>query len=248
MSAPLFLLDSGALAHAVVGDELVLGGAEGRHAADVSRLKVSEPVSLADGSGAVAHCAVSGTAKGELRAVIEDLAWEPAPAPSFTLVQALAKGDRDLLAIEIGTELGVDAVIPWQADRSIVRWRGDRAEKGLKKWHQTLVAATKQARRSRIPELAQLADRKAVLARIESADVALVLHESAVEPLSQVDITSVTGEVVLVVGPEGGISDIELAAFVAAGAQSVRLGSTVLRTSTAGSAAIAVLSAQTRWR
>lgn len=248
MSAPLFLLDSGGLAEASVGVELVLRGSEGRHAADVSRLKTGEAVSLADGSGAIAHCAVSGTGKGELRAVIEELVHEPAPNPGFTLVQALAKGDRDLLAIEIGTELGVDAVVPWQADRSIVRWRGDRAAKGLKKWRQTLIAATKQARRSRIPELAPLADRKAVLDRISAADVALVLHESAVEPLAEIDVPAEAGEVVLIVGPEGGISEAELADFVAAGARSVRLGSTVLRTSTAGSAAIAVLSAQTRWR
>ncbi|WP_311198127.1 RsmE family RNA methyltransferase [Ornithinimicrobium sp. INDO-MA30-4] len=150
--------------------------------------------------------------------------------------------------MEIGTELGVDAVVPWQADRSIVRWRGDRAAKGLKKWRQTLIAATKQARRSRIPELAPLADRKIVLDRIAAADVALVLHESAVEPLAEIDVPAEAGEVVLIVGPEGGISEAELADFVAAGARSVRLGSTVLRTSTAGSAAIAVLSAQTRWR
>lgn len=247
MSAPLFLLPAGALATAAPGSALHLDGPEGRHAADVTRLRVGEPVLLADGSGRLARCEVTRVDRGSLDAVTVSLAEEPVPDPRFTLVQALAKGDRDLLAVEVGTELGLDTVVPWQADRSISRWRGERVAKGLRRWEQTLLAATKQARRARVPELTDLADRRAVVERIAGADLALVLHEEATEPLATVDLPD-SGEVVLVVGPEGGITPEETDAFVEAGARAVRLGSTVLRTSTAGSAAIAVLSGRARWR
>lgn len=247
MSAPLFFTDPGQLSGAAQGDSVLLGGAEGRHAADVSRIGPGEAVLLADGSGLLAQAEVLARRKGELDLRVECVVDVAVPAPRFTLVQALAKGDRDLLAIEVGTELGVDEVVPWQADRSIVRWRGERAAKSHRKWAQTVLAATKQARRPRVPGVAELADRHTVIERIQGADLALVLHEEATEPLAALDLPD-AGEVLLVVGPEGGISPEETAAFVAAGASTVRLGSTVLRTSTAGSAAIALLSARTRWR
>lgn len=250
MSAPLFLLEDGALAGAEAGTVLQLDGPEGHHAVTVARMRAGQDVLLADGSGALAHCQVTEVGKGSLVAQVQRVVVDPSPEPQFTLIQALAKGDRDLMAIEIGTELGVDQVVPWEADRSVVRWRGERAAKAHRKWHNTLIAATKQARRSRVPGLGEVADRATVMARIEAADLAFVLHESATRPLAAVrpdDVPS-SGEVVLVVGPEGGISDDELAAFVGAGAHVVRLGSTVLRTSTAGSAAIAVLSSLSRWR
>ncbi len=250
MSAPLFLLDEGTLAGVGVGDLVGLEGPEGHHAVTVSRMRSGQPILLADGSGALASCRIAEVGKGSLSAKVDSITAAPMPQPQFTLVQALAKGDRDLMAIEVGTELGVDAVVPWEADRSIVRWRGDRAEKARRKWQNTIVAATKQARRPRVPLLGSVADRAAVVERIRAADLALVLHESATESLSALrpDELPAHGEVVLTVGPEGGISDDELEAFVQAGARAVRLGSTVLRTSTAGSAAIAVLSSLSRWR
>jgi len=247
VSAPLFLLPKGCLSGVEAGAALHLDGEEGRHAAVVTRLQPGEPVLLGDGSGALAQCTVTAVAKASLEATVATITHEPVSDPRFTLIQALAKGDRDLLAIEIGTELGLDEVLPWQADRSIVRWRGDRAVKGQRKWAQTLVAATKQARRARVPQLGDLADRHTVTDRITAAELAVVLHEEATEPLAEVTLPE-HGEVLMVVGPEGGITPDELAAFTQAGAQSVRLGATVLRTSTAGSAAIAVLSAQARWR
>ena len=250
MSAPLFLLDDGALTGVHAGDELTLDGPEGHHAVTVSRMRSGQAILLADGSGSLARCVVGDVGKRALAATVETVTFEPPPQPRFTLVQALAKNDRDVMAVEIGTELGVDDVVPWEADRSIVRWRGDRAIKAERKWRNTLIAATKQARRSRLPRLGPVADRAAVVARIEAADLALVLHESATHPLAALGANELSGhgEVLLIVGPEGGISPDELDAFVAAGAQSVRLGATVLRTSTAGSAAIAVLSSLSRWR
>ncbi len=250
MSAPLFLLGDGALTGAAVASSLTLDGPEGHHAVTVSRMRSGQAILLADGSGSMAQCVVGEVGKRALEARVESLTFEPQPQPRFTLIQALAKNDRDVMAVEIGTELGVDEVVPWEADRSIVRWRGDRAAKAERKWRNTLTAATKQARRSRMPGLGAVADRAAVVARIEAADLALVLHESAATPLAAMGVNElpISGDVLLIVGPEGGISRDELEAFVAAGAQAVRLGSTVLRTSTAGSAAIAVLSSLSRWR
>jgi 16S rRNA (uracil1498-N3)-methyltransferase len=178
---------------------------------------------------------------------VEELAEEPEPALRLVLVQALAKGDRDLLAVEAATELDVDEVVPWQADRSIVRWRADRAEKAHRKWEQTVIAAAKQSRRVRVPTVGPLALLKDLLVRVGRADVALVLHEDAPTSFTEVDLPH-RGELLLVVGPEGGISDGELTAMVAAGARAVRLGSSVLRTSTAGTAALAALHTRTGWR
>jgi len=253
VSLPLFLAGEQALRGARAGSRVSLSGPEGHHAVNVARVQPGEQVHLGDGDGTTTRCRVVEVGRGELDAEVEEVWFEPAPQPSFTLVQALAKADRDHLAIEAATELGIDEVVPWQADRSVVRWRGDRGEKSHRKWRQTLLAATKQARRSRVPSLSQLAGREQVQLRISGADRAWVLHEQAATRLADVASSPeagmpVTGEVVLVIGPEGGISEAELGAFTEAGAEPVRLGSTVLRTSTAGSAALAVLSAASRWR
>lgn len=246
MSAPLFLVGAGALQSVTTGDVVRLDGPEGRHAATVARLGHGEELLLADGSGRVVRGRVTGVGKGELDVAIEDVTDEAPSQPAFTLVQALAKNDRDLLAVEVATELGVDEVVPWAASRSVVVWRGDRAAKGHAKWTRTVQTASKQARRARVPGVAEQVDRRGVTDRIRAADLALVLHEEATEPLVSVDLPN-DGEVLLVVGPEGGISPQELQAFVDAGARAVRLGSIVLRTSTAGAAALAVLSGRTRW-
>lgn len=246
MSAPLFFVGTQALEGRAPGDLVVLDGPEGRHAATVTRLAPGEELLVADGTGRVARGRVRTVARGELDLVVEELTDEPAPQPRFTLVQALAKGDRDLLAIEVATELGVDEVVPWAASRSVVIWRGERASKAHAKWERTLVAAAKQARRPRVPVLAELAHQPTLVARVRAADLALVLHEEAHEPLAAVELPA-EGEVLLIVGPEGGISREETQALTDAGARTVRLGSTVLRTSTAGAAALALLSGGSRW-
>jgi 16S rRNA (uracil1498-N3)-methyltransferase len=163
-------------------------------------------------------------------------------------VQALAKGGRDEQALESATELGVDEVVPWSSARSVVVWRDpNRAAKGRQRWQAVAAAATKQSRRARVPDVAAPASTRQVAERLAAADLALVLHEKATTPVASVALPG-GGEVVLVVGPEGGIAPDELAAFVAAGATAVRLGREVLRSSSAGPAALAVLSAAQRWR
>ena len=247
MSLHLYLVAPGSLAATAAGDIVVLEGPEGRHAVTVKRTQVGERLRVADGAGRVVTGVVEAVERDRLslRAdAVEDL---PEPRPRFVLVQALAKGDRDDQAIEAATELGVDEVVPWQAGRSIVQWRGDRGAKAWAKWDAVLVAATKQSRRPRRPVLAPAATTADVVARMRAGATAYVLHEDADAPLAGRQLPQ-EGEVLVVVGPEGGIAPDELEAFRAAGAEVVRLGDTVLRSSSAGPAALAVLSAAGRWR
>lgn len=247
MTAPLFFVDPALLDGAGVGATVRLTGPEGRHAATVRRIGVGEQVLLADGTGTRATAVVQDAGRDELTLRLEAVEAVAAPDPRFVLVQALAKGDRDEQAIESATELGVDEVVPWQAGRSIVVWRADRAAKAHRKWESVVHAATKQSRRPLAPVVAPLESTRALTARLRDAALALVLHEDAGTPLAGVALPA-AGDVVLVVGPEGGISPEELAAFEEAGAVAVRLGDSVLRSSSAGPAALAVLSAAGRWR
>ncbi|TNY35042.1 16S rRNA (uracil(1498)-N(3))-methyltransferase [Thermomonospora catenispora] len=244
MSAPVFLTETARLA----ADRVVLDGPEGRHAVTVRRLRPGERVDLTDGAGLLAEGVVAAV-EGKDRLVVEVRArhrHDP-PSPRLTVVQALPKGDRGELAVETMTEVGVDEIVPWQAARCITRWRPDRRDKALGRWRSTAREAAKQSRRSRLPRIADLADTAQVAARLAAADRALVLHEEATLPLRAVDLPD-AGDIVVVVGPEGGITDEELERFADSGAVSVRLGPTVLRTSTAGVAAAAVLlSSVGRW-
>lgn len=248
MTAALFLLDAGRLTGATPGQTIVVDGAEGRHAATVKRIEPGEPVLLADGSGVVAECETVAAAADRLEVRIVAVREEHPGRPRATLVQALAKGDRDDQAIEAATELGVDRIVPWQAERSIVQWRGERGAKARRKWEQVVRAAAKQSRRATVPVVAELLDRKRLASLSDAnANVALlVLHEDADEALAGLDL-SAADEVVLVVGPEGGISPAELDALRDVGARVVRLGPHVLRASSAGPAAISVVMAATRW-
>ena len=247
MSAPLFFADVGALAALSAGGSFVLGGAEGRHAATVRRVGVGERVDVADGVGLVARCVVLAAAGDTVRLSVHSVAAVPSPSPRFVLVQALAKGGRDELAVETATELGVDEVVPWQAARSVVQWRGARGDKARAGWAASARAAAKQSRRPRVPVVSALEVGADVRARVSLAALAVVLHEEASSPLAGVALPS-AGDVLVIVGPEGGISPDELAGFTAAGALACRLGPWVLRSSSAGPAALAVLSAAARWR
>jgi 16S rRNA (uracil1498-N3)-methyltransferase len=247
VTAPLFFVAADQLAGATLGAVIVLGGPEGRHGATVKRIGVGERVLLGDGFGQRADAVVESVGVGELHLRVQAVTQEPQPDPRFVLIQALTKGDRDEQAIEAATELGVDEVVPWQAMRSIVIWRGERAARSLRKWESVVLAATKQSRRARVPFVGALANQAGVIQRIEQAALAVVLHEEAALPLAGLELPP-SGDVVLIVGPEGGISPDELGAFVNAGAVAARLGPSVLRSSSAGPAALAVMSAAGRWR
>jgi 16S rRNA (uracil1498-N3)-methyltransferase len=247
VSRPVFFVAPGVAASAVVGARVLLDGPEGRHAATVRRIGVGERVDVVDGAGRRLGCVVAGAARDALSLEVEELTDEVVEGARLVLVQALAKGDRDDQAIEAATELGVDGVVPWQAARSIVQWRGERGAKARQKWVDVVRSASKQSRRARVPEVAEVVDRRGLVARVQQAAATFVLHEEATEPLAAQGIPA-TGDVLVVVGPEGGIAPDELDALTAAGAVAVRLGHTVLRSSSAGPAALAVLNARSRWR
>ncbi|CAN5717110.1 16S rRNA (uracil(1498)-N(3))-methyltransferase [soil metagenome] len=247
MSGPLFFIDrlpdEGKLA--------VLDGDEGFHAASVRRIRVGESVVLGDGAGAMADCVVEETTKQSLsaRALTR---WNAVPPhPPVTVVQAIPKAERSELAIELATEAGADGFLAWQAARCVARWDGPKADKGLRRWRAVARSAARQSRRGFIPDVDGVLSTGALVQRIRE-DVArgalvLALHESATIAFTEHQVAQ-ADSLVLVVGPEGGITDEEIAAFTAAGAHAVRLGPTVLRTSTAAAVALGALGVlTTRW-
>lgn len=233
---------------AAVGETVSLSGAEAKHAAVVRRVRVGESVTLGDGRGAWLEGTVADVSASRVDVTITGRSATEAPAVRLVLVQALAKGDRDELAVQAACELGVDEVVPWQAARSISRWEGAKAVKGRERWATIVREAAKQAHRSWVPEVSEPLSTAQIVARCTDSRM-LVLDPSAATRLSEVAVESgAEQDLVLIVGPEGGIAPDELEKFEAAGAERVRLGDTVLRTSTAGPAAIAVLSvALGRW-
>jgi 16S rRNA (uracil1498-N3)-methyltransferase len=245
LSAPVFLAPGEAIR---TGRQVVLDGTEGRHAVTVRRLAAGEEIVLADGAGLAVHGTVNRTeGKDTLYVDVHSRTEEPAPTPRVVVVQALPKGDRGELAVETMTEVGVDVVVPWAASRCITQWKGERGAKALAKWRSTAREAGKQARRLHLPEVTDLMSTRQVAALLGAAAFAGVLHEAATEPLATVAAPT-AGDLVLVVGPEGGVHPDELAAFTAAGAGAYRLGPSVLRTSTAGVSAASVLLARSgRW-
>ena len=239
MTAPLFLVAPSVLA---VG-RVVVDGDEGRHASDVRRLRAGEPVLVGDGQGRIGDGLVTAVTRGEVAVDVSAVRSEPAPEPRFVVAQALAKGGRDEDAVEAMTEVGVDAVLGWQASRSVAKW-SDRTHA---RWMATARAATKQARRAWLPDVAGAYTTAQLAARVSSAALAVVLHESAESSLTAIEVPA-EGDVLLFVGPEGGITDDELDELASAGASVCKLGPHVMRTSTAGVAALSVLSTATRWR
>lgn len=238
MSRALFLIDE-----LPAGATAALTGPEGHHAANVARLRVGERLLLGDGRGGVAGAEVEAVGQGTLTLSISDRWYAEPDRPRIVVAQGIPKGDRGDLAVQAMTEVGVDEIVPWAASRCVTVWRGDRGAKARDKWATTAREAAKQARRAWVPVVAPTAVTTAALA----PRATYVLHEDATTALSSVPLPD-SDDIVLVVGPEGGISDDELATFTAAGALPVRLGTNVLRTSTAGLAAACVLATRLgRW-
>lgn len=238
-----FLVESST--DAGVGDLVSLTGAEAKHAAVVRRLRVGEAVTVGDGAGVWLAGVAEEVSPALVEVRVEQRVEHLAPTPRIVLVQALAKGDRDELAVQAACELGVDEIVPWQASRSVSRWEGPKAAKGRERWATIVREAAKQAHRAWVPEVAAPVSTAQLAARASDQRV-LLLDPTASVRLSEIEADG--RDLVLVVGPEGGISEQELGRLTDAGAERVLLGDTVLRTSTAGPAAIAVLSvALGRW-
>lgn len=247
MSPPLFWADS----VPAPGADLTLGGPEGRHAVTVARLGVGERILVGDGAGSVANCEVREiVSKDTLVASVRELTFRARQTPQVTVVQALPKSDRSELAVDLATEAGVDTIVPWQAMRCVARWSG-KADKGVAKWRAAASAAAKQSRRPWIPEVTDLATTTDVRARcadvVAAGGVVAVLHEEAARPLADLPLAD-AGEIVLVIGPEGGLDDSEVADLTALGAHSVVLGPEVLRTAATAAVALGAIGVLTsRW-
>jgi 16S rRNA (uracil1498-N3)-methyltransferase len=243
LTGALFYVD----ALPAIGAVATVSGDEGFHAATVRRIRPGEQLMLGDGAGELAWCEVEDADRRELRARVLSR-WSVAPAaPPVTVVQAVPKSERSELAIESATEAGADAFVAWQAARCVARWDGPKAQKGLCRWRAVARSAARQSRRAYIPSVAGPVSTQEVAQRVESG-VALVLHESATEVISEKHVAQ-ADSLTIVVGPEGGITDGELDALTTAGALAVRLGPTVLRASTAAAVALGALGVLTpRWQ
>ena len=240
---PVFLVRPGELSTPV----LTLSGPEGHHAAAVRRLRPGERADVSDGAGTLAEGVVTSVGKDSVTLEIATTRSVPPPQPRLVVAQALPKGDRGELAVELMTEIGVDAVVPWSAERSITKWQGDRGQRALGKWRATAREAAKQSRRGWLPDIAELATTAVLAKQVTAAALAIVLEADAPAKLHELGLPA-AGDILVVVGPEGGVSQAERAALGAAGAVAARLGPTVLRTSTAGAAAATVLLSRTaRW-
>jgi 16S rRNA (uracil1498-N3)-methyltransferase len=230
-----------------VGELAVVDGDEGFHAANVRRIRPGEELDLGDGDGAVAHCVVEDVAKGRLTARVLDRTTVPSPSPSVTVVQALPKSDRSELAIELATEAGADAFVAWQASRCVARWESAaKVDNGLRRWGAVARSAARQSRRPYIPSVSGVVSTAELARRVrDEGATTLVLHESATVKLTELPVAQ-PDSLLLIVGPEGGIADDEISTLSGAGATAVRLGPTVLRTSTAAAVALGALGALTR--
>lgn len=245
MAPPVFFVDPATSAEA--GGIVVVDGTEGHHAAQVARLREGEHVELVDGKGRRITGRVDAVARDRIDVAVLAVELEEAPEPRLVVIQAVPKGDRAERAVEAMTEVGVDIIVPWSASHCVVRWTPDRAAKGIAKWRQAARSAAKQSRRAWLPEVADLHSTGDLDRWIGGAAAALLLDETAAVPLATCDIPD-RGDVVLIVGPEGGVADHERELFLGAGVVPVRLGPTILRTSTAGAVSAAVVSSRTaRW-
>ncbi|EEH63959.1 RNA methyltransferase, RsmE family [Gleimia coleocanis DSM 15436] len=238
MTAPVYFHDD--FTGLEVGKPFTFTGSEAHHAC-VMRVAPGEEIHLVDGHGLRVISEVISAADKSVTVRPREIKNETSIRPVTTLVQALAKGGRDEQAVEMATEVGIDKVIAWQSQRTIVKWEGKKQGKNLEKWSNLLKAATKQSRRSRIPTVDYAESTKSLLNKLTDAKL-LVLHESGEHTLEQIPTEWFdTTEIALIVGPEGGITEAELAAFTAQGAQIVRIGNTVMRSSTAGTVALALV-------
>ncbi|MHA7986692.1 16S rRNA (uracil(1498)-N(3))-methyltransferase [Rathayibacter sp. CAU 1779] len=244
--ANLYLLEE--LADAEPGADIVVAGQEAKHIVSVSRTRVGDALTVSNGRGLVVDGEVLVADPSRVVVRADAVRHLPAPRPRLVLVQALAKGDRDELAVQTSVELGVDAIVPWQASRSVSRWSGDKVRKGVQRWTAIVREASKQSMRPWIPEVHEPVTSVQLVQSVATSRV-LVLEPGANEPLSGIRFEeSDDRDIVVVVGPEGGIAPEESERLAAAGATSVRLGESVLRTSSAGPAAIALLNvALHRW-
>lgn len=244
MTLPVFRADTSQLA-VNPGDTILLTGEEGRHAATVKRLRIGEELIIGDGHGTVTTCVVTELVdKGTLAAEVCSRDTIPAAHPAVTIVQAIPKGERAELSVDLATQAGADTIIPWKSSRTIPKWNDKKAQKSREKWQKTATEAAKQARRAWDPQVAPLAGLRDITELVAqtkaNGGLTAILHESATSKFAELPFAKAS-EIVLIIGPEGGLSDEEIAALEEAGGQTVIMGNTVLRTASAAAVALGAL-------
>jgi 16S rRNA (uracil1498-N3)-methyltransferase len=203
------------------------------HAIKVLRIAAGEIFNLSDGAGAWARVSVNNVNKKSMTVTVLESGFEEALSEQFTIVQAIPKGDRIKESIEMSTEGGVDRIVMWKAARSI-----GRADEKIEKLQSTAREASKQSRRFRIPQVSGVATTDHVVDEIAKSDLAFVFHESVTSSISHA-VTKGAKKVLIIIGPEGGLTDEEVSTFAAAGAKVVLMGRPILRSAHAGLAAMA---------
>lgn len=249
MTNPVFFLSPQTLlTQFQAGDKVSLTGEEARHALGVRRLRLGENLDLVDGEGLRLRGRVEKILdKTHLEMRIDEVISEPGPETKLTLVQALAKSGRDEQGVEASVELGVDCVVAWQAERCVSRWEGEKAVKGIEKWRRNVREATKQSRRAYLSEVKGLFNTSQLCTWLEEQKPSQIflLHEEAettlAAELKKIGTRGFGQNIVVIVGPEGGVGQDECARLQAAGAKKLRLGPSIMRSSSAGPAALAIL-------
>ena len=245
MSLPVHLVES--LAGVAPGSLVEVTGDEAHHAVAVRRLREGEQVVLTDGLGTSVTGSVASTGKRVFAVSVESVSHDDRPAPAITVVQALPKGDRGELAVEVLTEVGVDRIVPWAAARSVAVWKGERAAKSHAKWQATAREAAKQSRRTWLPDRHPAGlDRRPGGARGRGRPRGRAARGRD-RPAQRGRRTRLRSDRRRR-RPRGRDRARGARRPHGAGARSVRLGAEVLRTSTAGVVAVAALLARTdRW-
>jgi 16S rRNA (uracil1498-N3)-methyltransferase len=218
-----------------VGSEYEFKNDDANHAIRVLRTQVDDQFMLSDGNGAWSKVGATEIKKKSMTVQVLESGFQEPLATKITVVQALPKGDRSKEAIELLTEAGVDRIVPWLATRSI----GKTSEK----FQITAREASKQSRRFRIPEVTGVAQTDQICQAIRLSDLAIVFHESAQTKLSDQITSGSVENLLIIIGPEGGITDQELAVFTEAGAKTALMGRPILRSAHAGLAAVSAVSA-----
>jgi 16S rRNA (uracil1498-N3)-methyltransferase len=220
------------------GPTITVAGDEAHHAIKVVRLNLGEEIVLTDGQGSWAQGKVSEISKKSFDVAVDLRGFEDSHSPELVVIQALTKSDRMRETIELLTVAGVDRIIPWKAERSIAQEK----ESSMEKWSAVATAAAKQSRRVRFPIVESALTTKQIVERFGAKII--ILHESASYKISELTFLD-QDPIVILVGPEGGISDAELNQL---SGSVVRLGKEVLRSAHAGFAALsAVQTLIQRW-
>ena len=247
MSSAIFYIDILPKA----GELAIINEKEAIYALNIRRIRVGEYIHLGNGTGTLCFCIVEKSNKNSLTVRALQLISISPPKLKIKVVQAIPKSDNSGLAVQLATEAGADIISAWQASRCVSIWQGSKINKGLKRWKDVAISASKQSRRAYIPEIEGLISTTKLIKQVSNStsngSIVLVLHELAAMSLASQKLDKFNS-IVIIVGPEGGISNGEMTMLAKAGAKAVRLGPNILRTSTAAAIALGAIGASTeRW-